>query len=131
MFNNALPGDFGFVNKPVRKREMGELVRQLSDRYGKAEVAEALDKIKAISYRYATQSGLTISIDDVRTPPSKQEILDRYEADAEKVENQYRRGIITDGERRQKEVDIWTTATEEVTAAMERELSSTCSTPSR
>jgi len=129
MFNTALPADFGFVNRAVRKREMAELVRQLSDSYGKAEVAEALDKIKAISYRFASQSGLTISIDDVRTPPSKKDILDRYEADAEKVENQYRRGIITDGERRQKEVDIWTSATEEVTAAMEKELRSTVFNP--
>ena len=129
MFNTALPADFGFVNRAVRKREMAELVRQLSDSYGKAEVAEALDKIKAISYRFASQSGLTISIDDVRTPPSKKDILDRYEADAEKVENQYRRGIITDGERRQKEGDIWTSATEEVTAAMEKELRSTVFNP--
>ena len=64
-------------------------------------------------------SGLTVSIDDVQTPPEKKEILDRHEKEAEKVETQFRRGIITDGERRQKEVEIWTTATDEVRIEME------------
>ena len=65
--------------------------------------------------------GLTVSIDDVKTPVRKREILDGYEAQADKVENQFRRGIITDGERRQQEVRIWTDATAEVQAAMEKE----------
>ena len=68
------------------------------------------------------QSGLTISIDDVRTPPEKQEILDRYEKEAEKAEAQFKRGIITDDERRQKEVEIWTSANSEVGRAMEQTL---------
>jgi DNA-directed RNA polymerase subunit beta' len=60
-----------------------------------------------------------VSIDDVRTPKSSGELLDGYEAQADKVETQFRRGIITDGERRQQEVRIWTDATAEVQAAME------------
>src|ERR671920_1715116 len=83
-----------------------------------AVVASSLDAIKDLSYRYASQSGLTISIDDVKTPVEKAAILDRYEREAEKVETQFRRGIITDGERRQKEVEIWTEATGRVEAAM-------------
>ena len=63
-----------------------------------------------------------MSIDDVKTPPEKKEILDRHEKEAEKVETQFRRGIITDGERRQKEVEIWTTATDEVRNEMEKAL---------
>ena len=66
--------------------------------------------------------GLTISIDDVRTPPEKQAILDRYEKEAEKAETQFRRGIITDDERRQKEIEIWTSANSEVGRAMEQTL---------
>ena len=100
---------------------MGEIVERLSDFYLKAEVATSLDAIKNVCYRYASQSGLTVSIDDVKTPPSKREILDRYEAQADKVENQFRRGIITDGERRNMEVRIWTDATAEVQNAMEAE----------
>ena len=64
----------------------------------------------------STSSAWTLS-----TPASKREILDGYEKRAEKVEDQFFKGIITDGERRQKEVEIWTAATEEVRAALERE----------
>ena len=86
-------------------------------------VAQSLDRIKALGFRFAAQSGLTISIDDVRTPPEKQAILDRYEKEAEKAENQFKRGIITDDERRQKEIEIWTSANSEVGRAMEQTLS--------
>ena len=99
---------------------MGAIVDELATDYPKADVAESLDAIKNLCFRFATQSGLTISIDDVKTPPEKAEILERHEKEADKVEEQFRRGIITDGERRQKEVEIWTNATDEVQAAMER-----------
>ncbi|MEE2768467.1 MAG: DNA-directed RNA polymerase subunit beta' [Actinomycetota bacterium] len=118
IFNEALPSGFGYVNKVVDKKEMGVLVDDLARHYPKKVVAESLDKLKDRCFRYATQSGLTVSIDDVRTPPEKQAILDLHEKDAEKVENQFRRGIITDGERRQKEIEIWNAATAEVTERM-------------
>ncbi|MHB8669618.1 MAG: DNA-directed RNA polymerase subunit beta' [Acidimicrobiales bacterium] len=125
-FEHALPADycerFGYVTEPVRKRHIGVLVEKLVDNYDKAEVAKSLDAIKALGFRYASQSGLTISMDDVRTPPDKGQILDRYEKEAEKIEAQFKRGIITDDERRQKEVEIWTNATEDVRKAMERTL---------
>jgi DNA-directed RNA polymerase subunit beta' len=128
LFEEALPDDyaerFGHVDFVVSKKEMGIIVERLSDNYDKATVAEALDNLKNLCYRFATQSGLTVSIDDVRTPKVKRELLDGYEAQAEKVENQFRRGIITDGERRQQEVRIWTDATAEVQAAMEAEFKS-------
>ena len=65
----------------------------------------------------------------MRTPPDKAEILERHEAEAERVENQFRRGIITDGERRQKEVEIWTDATDEVRRSLEAELAKTTFNP--
>ena len=112
---------FGHIDFLITKKEMGVLVEHLSDHYSKAEVAKALDHVKDLCYRYATQSGITVSIDDVRTPKIKRQLLDGYEAQADKVETQFRRGIITDGERRQQEVRIWTDATAEVQAAMEKE----------
>jgi DNA-directed RNA polymerase subunit beta' len=121
IFNTALPEDFPFVNEIVgkRNRSIGSIVEVLADRYPRVTVAESLDKIKNLCFRYAAQSGLTISIDDVRTPPSKSEIIARYEADAQKAETQFKRGIITDDERRQKEIEIWTAANSEVGRAME------------
>jgi DNA-directed RNA polymerase subunit beta' len=125
LFEETLPIDyphrFGHIDYLVKKKEMGVIVERLSDFYQKSEVAASLDAMKAVCYRYATQSGITVSIDDVKTPKTKREILDRYEAQADKVENQFRRGIITDGERRNMEVRIWTDATAEVQEAMEKE----------
>ena len=125
LFEEALPSDFmerfGHVDTVLRKRELGVIVEQLSDNYSNAEVAASLDGIKNISYRFASQSGLTVSIDDVRTPDTKKAILEDHESQAEKVEQQFKRGIITDGERRQQEVRIWTDATNAVTRDMETE----------
>ena len=124
-FNTALPEGFDFQNVRVDKKVMGRIVDELAHEYPKAEVAGSLDRIKDLCFRYATKSGLTISIDDVRTPGEKQAILDKHEKEADKVEEQFRRGIITDGERRQKEVEIWTTATDEVKVTMEEALKAT------
>ncbi len=124
-FNEALPGGFRYVNDVVGKRNVpiGVIVEELAADYPKHVVGASLDRIKSLGFRFAAQSGLTISIDDVRTPPEKQAILDRYEKEAEKAENQFKRGIITDDERRQKEIEIWTSANSEVGRAMEQALS--------
>ncbi len=122
LFEEALPADyaerFGHITAPVKKGEMGVLVERLSDHYDKAVISETLDDLKAVCYRYASQSGLTVSIEDVKTPAAKREILDDFEKQADKVETQFRRGIITDGERRQQEVSIWTDATAKVQDVM-------------
>jgi DNA-directed RNA polymerase subunit beta' len=122
LFEETLPSDyahrFGHITAPVKKSEMSNVVERLSDHYDKSVIAATLDSLKGVCYRYASQSGLTVSIDDVKTPKKKREILDGYEKQADKVETQFRRGIITDGERRQQEVTIWTDATAEVQAAM-------------
>ncbi len=123
-FNAALPADFGFVNDIIGRRAtpVSAIVEQIASNYPKAAVAESLDRIKDLGFRFATRSGLTISIDDVKTPPEKAGILDRYEREAEKAETQFKRGIITDDERRQKEIEIWTSANSEVGKAMEQTL---------
>jgi DNA-directed RNA polymerase subunit beta' len=123
-FNATLPEGFGYINTVVGRRAttIGSIVEQFAASYPKAAVAASLDRIKELGFRFATRSGLTISIDDVRTPPDKGEILDRYEREAEKAEMQFKRGIITDDERRQKEIEIWTSANSEVGRAMERSL---------
>ena len=125
LFQEALPDgyaeQFGYIQETIKKREMGVIVERLSDNYSAVQVAAALDAIKNLCYRFASQSGLTVSIDDVKTPKIKREMLDGYEAQADKVENQFRRGIITDGERRQQEVRIWTEATATLQDIMEAE----------
>ena len=119
LFNDTLPADYRYVNYEVTKKELGQIVNDLAERYPKVAVAHALDNLKAAGFHWATRSGITIAIDDVVTPPKKAEILDRYEKDAEKIEKQYRRGVITVDERRQELVEVWTKATGEVAKEME------------
>ncbi|MDP9118223.1 MAG: DNA-directed RNA polymerase subunit beta' [Actinomycetota bacterium] len=119
MFNDLLPTDYRFVNYGVTKKELGQIVNDLAERYPKVAVAQTLDALKASGFHWATRSGITIAIDDVVTPPKKAEILDRYEKDAEKIEKQYLRGVITEEERRQELVEVWTKATSEVAREME------------
>src|SRR5690349_14230615 len=118
LFNEALPEDYRFVNYQVPKKELGAIVNDLAERYPKVQVAATLDALKAAGFRWATRSGVTIAIDDVVTPPVKQEILDRHEAEAAKIERQYERGVITDTERRGELIEIWTRARAEVSQAM-------------
>ncbi len=119
IFNDALPADYRFVNYEVTKKELGPIVNDLAERYPKVQVAQTLDALKSAGFHWATRSGITIAIDDVVTPPNKAAILDRYEKDAEKIETQYLRGLITADERRQELVDVWTKATSEVAKEME------------
>ncbi len=121
-FNSILPDEFPLVNEKIGKRHMGAIVDDLARNYPKAVVGRSLDGLKDMCFRFATQSGLTVSIDDVKVPPTKGAILDAHEKEADKVEQQFRRGIITDGERRQKEVEIWSVATEEIRERMEEAL---------
>jgi len=121
LFNEAFPPDFVFQDRIVKKRDITDIAGGLVDRYTKAEVAASLDRLKDLGFEYSTRAGLTISIADVRTPEAKAGILDKHEKEAEKVEQQFDRGIITDDERRQKEIEIWTDATNQVTEAMQAE----------
>jgi DNA-directed RNA polymerase subunit beta' len=119
LFEECLPADFERISGPIKKGDMGRIVDELANRYEKADVGNSLDAIKDLCFKYAARSGLTVSIDDVKTPPEKKAILAEHEKQAEKQEDNFRKGIITDGERRQKEVEIWTEATEKVRQAME------------
>ncbi|MEK9725174.1 MAG: DNA-directed RNA polymerase subunit beta', partial [Rhodospirillaceae bacterium] len=113
IFNEALPEDFPFVDYQVDKKQLGALVNQLADRYPKVDVARTLDALKALGFHWATRAGVTISIEDVVTPPAKAELLAAAEERASKVQTQYDRGLITDSERRQELIEIWTRATHE------------------
>src|SRR5450830_216974 len=119
LFNDLLPVDYPFVNEVVDKRRLSAIVNDLAERYPKVEVAASLDALKEAGFRWATRSGVTIGISDVATPrEEKRIILDRYEAKAEKVQQQYEKGLITDDERRQELIEIWTQATNDVDDAM-------------
>ncbi len=118
IFNELLPVDYPYVNSVVDKKALSGIVNDLAERYPKVAVAASLDALKEAGFRWATRSGLTIAISDVVTPARKREILEGYEGLAAKVQQQYDRGLITDEERRNELIDIWTQATNDVDDAM-------------
>ncbi len=133
LFNEALPRGFRFVNELIGKNALpiGSIVEEISGGYSRQAVAGALDAIKSLGFRFATQSGLTISIDDIVTTPEKAAILNKYEEQAAKVEANYRRGVIVDDERRQQEIEIWTNANKEVGDATDRAMNERFANPIR
>src|SRR5262249_39056692 len=118
LFNEAFPADFPFHDSPVKKRDLSAIASELVERYPREEVANSLDKLKDLGFEYATRSALTISISDVKTPAAKANLLQKFEEEADRIEAQFDRGIITDDERRQKEIEIWTDATFKVREAL-------------
>ncbi len=119
LFNETLPADYPYVNYEVGKKALGVIVNDLAERYTKVEVAASLDRLKDAGFYWATHSGVTVSIDDVVTPASKATILAGYEKQAAKVQTHFERGLVTDDERRQELIEIWTQASDEVAKAME------------
>ncbi|HSV67038.1 MAG TPA: DNA-directed RNA polymerase subunit beta' [Mycobacteriales bacterium] len=119
LFNEQLPADYPFVNIQLPKKAQAAIVNDLAERYPKVVVAATLDNLKEAGFHWATRSGVTVAIDDIVTPPTKQVILEQYEDQADKVQKQYNRGVITDEERRQELVEIWNKATNEIAKEME------------
>src|SRR3954470_6018763 len=109
-----------FINRTLTKREPDSFIAELVDAYGAHSIATVLDAFTQLGFRFATEAGVTISKNDIVIPPEKEEILAEYEERVAKVAAQYERGLITDEERHESIVNIWTEATDTVAAAMER-----------
>ena len=123
LFNEAFPDDFPFQDRVVQQARHHRDRRRARRRATRRRWwPTSLDQLKELGFEYSTRAGLTISIADVRTPPRRPGSSTSTRSEAEKVEQQYDRGIITDDERRQKEIEIWTDATDQVTEAMQEEL---------
>jgi DNA-directed RNA polymerase subunit beta' len=122
MFNETLPPGYPFINFEVRKGQLSAIVNDLAERYPKVQLAATLDALKEAGFHWATWSGVTIGIEDVVQPPRKREILERYEKEAERIDKQYQRGLMTAEERRGELIEIWTKATNEVAKELETSL---------
>ena len=114
IFNQVLPPEFGFVNIELNKGKVSEIVINCYKRFGHATTVKLLDDIKKIGFENATLGGISIGIDDLQVPLEKAEVLKESKAEVAKVDEQYRRGIITDSERKSKVIDIWTHATDKI-----------------
>jgi DNA-directed RNA polymerase subunit beta' len=125
IFNEALPEPMqeeSFVNRVVDRRELGKVVARVYRRFGSAETANVLDRVKTLGFRYATRAGTTISLSDLEVDIGKDDILSHAGGQVDEVEGQFRRGLITWDERYRRVVDIWTEATEEVSRKLMKSL---------
>jgi DNA-directed RNA polymerase subunit beta' len=114
IFNNLLPPDFGFVNKELNKKNVAEIIQECYNRFGHSRTIKLLDDIKDLGFEYATLGGISIAVDDLKIPKEKTEVLRKAQEEVKKVEEQYQKGIITQRERYNRVVDIWTHATDRV-----------------
>ncbi len=114
--------DFSAVNKVMNKKEMGKLIDKVYREVGPQETVGLLDRVKALGYQYATQAGISICVDDMRIPTKKGEMIRKAEKEVSEIEKQYADGLITDGERYNKVVDIWAHLGENVAGEMMKEM---------
>jgi DNA-directed RNA polymerase subunit beta' len=122
IFNDALPGELPFVNGRLKKKGLQSLVHYCHLRHGAQNTVQLVDKLKEIGFLYATRAGMSIGVDDMVVPPEKTNVVDKAREDQIEVEQQYLDGVITNGERYNKVIAIWSEATEKVSEAMFREM---------
>jgi DNA-directed RNA polymerase subunit beta' len=120
LFNETLPEDYPYFQEVADKNTLSRIVNDLAERYPKTTVAATLDNIKDAGFHWATRSGVTVALSDILTPPNKREIVAGYEKLAANVQSEFEKGMITDNERRQELIKIWTDATAEVAVAMQK-----------
>ena len=128
IFNEILPPELKYYYKDknsgewhlgilMNKKELGKLVARCYS-LGAARTAEVIDQVKNLGYHYACVAGMTVAISDVEVPAAKKDIIAATENKVNKVEKQYRRGMITESERYKAVIDHWTKATNDVADAM-------------
>ncbi len=124
LLSEILPSEIGFnrVNRQMDKSSLTDLVAECYQRVGKERTVQLLEDLKALGFYYATQSGMSIGIDDMHIPVLKEPLVEEARRAVIDVENQYREGLITNGERYNKIVDIWAQVTEQVSNEMFKEL---------
>ena len=122
IFNTIWPDELGFINFPVPKSKLGDIILETYKTVGKARTVITLDKLKDTGFKIATKAGVSIGIDDMIIPPTKPAIVKASRKKIDEVEGQYKKGIITEGERYNKIIDIWTGCTDEISKAVFEEL---------
>ena len=114
LFNTIWPPELGFFNAPALKGDLGNLILETFRLLGKSETIESLDRLKEMGFDMATKAGISIGIFDMIIPPEKQQRIEVARKEIDKIEDQFRKGIITRGERHNKIIDVWTTATDDI-----------------
>ncbi len=122
IFNEVLPEELDFRNHLMDKKAIKELVSECSHKLDNAQTAEMVDRMKNIGFRYATQSGISIAMNDLRLPAEKEQLLAEADARIAEIDEQYEMGLITDDERYEQAVAIWRETTDKVQEVIQRRL---------
>ncbi|NLP44389.1 MAG: DNA-directed RNA polymerase subunit beta' [Peptococcaceae bacterium] len=118
LFNSVIPEEVGFVNQLITKKDLDKIVAKAYRLCGYNKTAKLLDGIKNLGFRFSTQAGITVGISDIQIPETKKTILAEADTQVTQTEKQYRRGLITDEERKSLVIEIWTKANDLVTKAL-------------
>ena len=126
LFNRCLPPNWPYVNKPMGKKELSKIVEDCykNRNYGHFQAVQLLDNIMKLGYTIATKSGVSISVADMVIPESKGKYIAEAKKEVSKIQRQAEDGIITEGERYNKVVDIWTKVSDEVADKLFKEMRS-------
>jgi DNA-directed RNA polymerase subunit beta' len=122
LFNDILNPKMAFYDLPLSGKHLSRIIADCYQLLGRRETIELLDRMKELGFRESTRSGLSFATDDLRTPAAKEQIIRETEKEVDKVQKQYQRGIITEGERYNKVIDLWTHARDEITKQMMHDL---------
>ncbi len=120
LFNETLPVDYPFVNVPVGKKQLSKIVDDIATRYTTAQVAASLDALKDMGFTRAPWSGVSFAFSDVIEPPEREEYIAKYEDEAAQVNENFEMGLMTEEERRNELIKLWTECTAEVSKAVEK-----------
>ncbi len=131
IYNKGIPQDLGFVDRTdpekefepeinfvVTKKNLGKIIANSINVHGLSETAELLDYIKATGYKYSTVGAITVSVSDVKVPEEKKTIIEEAYKQVDNITKQYKRGLITNDERYNAVIKIWSKATDDVKIAM-------------
>ncbi|MBI4056422.1 MAG: DNA-directed RNA polymerase subunit beta' [Elusimicrobia bacterium] len=118
LFNEVIPSEMGFINSSLSKRELSQLVERCYRTLGAYRTALLLDDLKRLGYRYSTMAGLSISISDMKIPQIKKDLIKQARVHVKEIERQSKAGVITESERYNKIIDIWTHVTDKVSDVM-------------
>ncbi len=125
LFNSILPNDYPFINTEINKKKMSGIVDDLIQKYGIESIPPIMDKVKEFGFKYSTVSGITWGIDEVIVPEAKFEIIEKAKKKVSAVQEQYESGLLSQKEKRAKNIEIWTEAKEEVQKALQESMDKT------
>ncbi len=109
---------FPVINRVMKKKELANLIDEAYRRCGDKKTVILADRLKDMGYSYATKAGLSICVDDMQIPEAKKDIIEKAREEVLEIQNQYKEGLITDGERYNKVIDIWARANEDISERM-------------